>query len=144
MKRTTFVLVLGLALTVFGCGTSSTEDGDGGTGGGAGGDGGAGGGAGGAGGGTGGDGGAGGAGGAGGLGGAGGMAGAGGAGCISAFAGTCVENSFTCGTPGVCDANTGTCPIIGCDSDSCCDYMQARFPNATPAQFPELPVNPAP
>jgi hypothetical protein len=31
-----------------------------------------------------------------------------------------------------------------CDSQDCCDYLQSRYLTATPAQFPALPVNPAP
>jgi hypothetical protein len=49
----------------------------------------------------------------------------------------------TCGAPGTCGA-AGTCPAVGCDANDCCDFIQTRYPNATPAQFPELPVNPAP
>ena len=31
-----------------------------------------------------------------------------------------------------------------CDAQSCCDVIQNRFQTATPAQYPVLPVNPAP
>jgi hypothetical protein len=41
-------------------------------------------------------------------------------------------------------ASPGTCNITSCDAQDCCDFLQSRYLTATPAQFPALPVNPAP
>jgi hypothetical protein len=52
--------------------------------------------------------------------------------------GSCTPTS--CGEP-VDEGGLGPCT---CDRDDCCDFVQANYPTATSAQFPVVPVNPAP
>jgi hypothetical protein len=59
------------------------------------------------------------------------------------FGGSCGP-AGTCGSFGTCGAAGGTCDGAGCDAVDCCNYISGSFPNVSAADFPVLPVNPAP